>query len=269
MAPNELPTFESGADLVGSTAVVTGASSGIGRAIALQLARAGADVIVHTRASIDRAEEVVQQIRSLGRSSDVIQIDFSEEASYPMFVEQAWNWGKGVDIWVNNAGADVLTGAAADWSFQQKLDYLWRVDVRGTIELSRLVGQRMLLLPIDIRDRAILNIGWDQADTGMAGDSGEMFSAIKGAIMAFTRSLAQSLAPRVRVNCLAPGWICTAWSTEASEYWQQRATDESLMQRWGTPDEVASVAGFLVSPAARFMTGQTVAVNGGRASVKR
>ena len=70
---------------------------------------------------------------------------------------------------------------------------------------------------------AIINIGWDQAEQGMAGDSGEMFAAIKGAVMAFTRSLAQSLAPQVRVNCLAPGWIETAWGEQASDYWQERA----------------------------------------------
>ena len=112
-------------------------------------------------------------------------------------------------------------------------------------------------------DRSILNMGWDQAETGMEGDSGEMFAAAKGAIMAFTRSLALSLAPHVRVNCLAPGWICTEWGTEAPDYWQQRARSEAALQRWGTPDDVAGAARFLVSPAATFITGQVIAVNGG------
>ena len=114
------------------------------------------------------------------------------------------------------------------------------------------------------RDRAILNMGWDQADVGMGGDSGEMFAAVKGAVMAFTRSLARSLAPHVRVNCLAPGWIRTAWSETASDYWQRRARRESLLQRWGTPEDVAATARFLVSPAASFITGEVIAVNGGR-----
>ena len=109
----------------------------------------------------------------------------------------------------------------------------------------------------------ILNMGWDQAEFGMAGDSGEMFAAIKGAVMAFTRSLAKSLAPEVRVNGLAPGWIKTDWANEASEYWQERAARESLTARWGTPQDVAQVARFLASPAASFINGQNVPINGG------
>ena len=81
--------------------------------------------------------------------------------------------------------------------------------------------------------------------------------------MSFTRSLARSLAPQVRVNCLAPGWIRTAWGDQASTYWNERAPKESLLQRWGTPQDVANTACFLASPAAAFMTGQIIAVNGG------
>ena len=109
----------------------------------------------------------------------------------------------------------------------------------------------------------ILNIGWDGAERGMAGETAELFAAAKGAVMAFTRSLAQSLAPRVRVNCLALGWIKTAWGESASEYWQQRARRESLVDRWGEPRDVAQAARFLVSPAAAFITGQVIPVNGG------
>jgi 3-oxoacyl-[acyl-carrier protein] reductase len=81
--------------------------------------------------------------------------------------------------------------------------------------------------------------------------------------MAFTRSLAKTLAPQVRVNCLAPGWIKTAWGDRASDYWQQRAQRESLLRRWGTPEDVARAARFLVSPAASFITGHVLPVNGG------
>ncbi len=126
--------------LAGRTAVVTGSSSGIGRAIALQLAKMGADVLVHARARLDRAEKVAAQIRSLGRRSDVVLADFSDATVHGSFVERAWNWGQGIDIWINNAGADVLTGDKRDWTFEDKLDYLWRVDVRATIGLSRSVG---------------------------------------------------------------------------------------------------------------------------------
>ena len=110
---------------------------------------------------------------------------------------------------------------------------------------------------------AIINIGWDQAETGMAGDSGELFGATKGAVMAFSKSLARSLAPEVRVNCVAPGWIKTEWGTGASQYWQERARNESLLARWGTPEDVAATVRFLASPAASFITAHTIPVNGG------
>lgn len=246
-------------DLIGQTAIVTGSSSGIGRAIALELAAAGADVLVHARRSREAAERVVAEIKAAGRTSDVMLCDLADEATHESLVEQAWSWRGAVHIWVNNAGADVLTGEAARGSFEKKLEQLWRVDVVATMRLSRLVGARMKARG----SGAVVNIGWDQADHGMSGDSGELFAATKGAVMAFTRSLAKSLAPEVRVNCLAPGWIKTAWGDRASDYWQKRAQRESLLGRWGTPEDVARAARFLVSPAASFITGQILPVNGG------
>ena len=97
----------------------------------------------------------------------------------------------------------------------------------------------------------------------MAGDAGEMFAATKGAIMSMTKSLAQSLAPDVRVNCLAPGWIKTKWGESASGKWNQRATQESLMNRWGTPRDIANAAAFVSSDDADFISGQVIPVNGG------
>jgi 3-oxoacyl-[acyl-carrier protein] reductase len=245
--------------LLNQVAVVTGSSSGVGRAIALELAAAGADVLVHARKNASGAEQVAAEVEQLGRKAEIICCDLSDPGTHAGLAENAWTWQKRVDIWVNNAGADVLTGEAAEWSFEQKLQVLWQVDAVATMRLSRLLGPRM-------RQRGsgvILNMGWSQAESGMSGDSGEMFGAVKGAVMAFTRSLARSLAPDVRVNCLAPGWIKTKWGETASEYWQARAQRESLAGRWGTPEDVARAACFLASPAAAFITGHVLPVDGG------
>ena len=173
--------------------------------------------------------------------------------------EAGWNCFDGVDIWVNNAGTDTLTGEAAQWSFDKKLAELWAVDVRATMQLSRLIGQRMQGRGHGV----IINMGWDQAERGMAGDSGELFAAIKGAVMAFSKSLALSLAPKVRVLCLAPGWIRTAWGDQASASWQERVIRETPLARWGTPEDVAQAVRWLASPAAAYMTGQIIRINGG------
>lgn len=194
-----------------------------------------------------------------GGESEMILADLSDPEAFEPFVQSAWSVCGQLDAWINNAGADVLTGHAATLLFEEKLAQLWAVDVRATIGLSRLAGRRMWAQG----NGSIVNMGWDQADQGMAGDSGEVFAAVKGAVAAFTRSLALSLAPRVRVNCVAPGWIRTAWGEHAPPHWQERAVRESQSGRWGTPEDVARVVRFLVSPAADFVHGQVLVVNGG------
>jgi 3-oxoacyl-[acyl-carrier protein] reductase len=245
--------------LEGLRAAVLGSTSGIGRAVALALAEAGADVIIHGHRRAEAALGIAALVRSRGSRAHVLMADLADRAAGDHLVEAVWDaWG-GLDAWLQIAGADVLTGPAARLSFDEKLERLWAVDVAATMRLCRAIGQRMK----EHGGGSIVTVGWDQAETGMEGDSGELFAATKGAIMAFTRSLALSLAPRVRVNALAPGWIKTAWGESASGAWQERALRETPMARWGTPDDVARVARFLVSPDAAFLTGQVLRVNGG------
>ena len=244
-------------------AVVTGASGGIGGAITRELAATGVDVVVHGRRK-EAAEKVAAAVQQAGRRAKVVLGDLADQGARERLVREAWDWQGGVQVWINNAGADVLTGEAAGWSFERKLDALWNVDVLATVHLSRLIGDKMLdAAAAKSSPGVILNIGWDQATHGMAGESGQMFGCIKGAVMSFTLSLAQTLAPRVRVNCLAPGWIKTSWGDKASDYWQERAKSESLAGRWGNPEDVARTARFLASPEAEFITGQIINVNGG------
>jgi len=251
-------------------ALVTGSSKGIGAAIAFALAEQGMRIILHGRSESEHLIETRNRIESSGFEAKVVTCDFSQTAGsledhLRSLASNAYDQFGGFDILVNNAGGDVLTGQAKDWSFERQLTYLLQVDVSATLLLSRIVGERMAEENNSgpSTDKSIVNIGWDQAEHGMAGWSGEMFATTKGAIMAMTKSLAQSLAPDVRVNCVAPGWIQTEWGDSASDNWHQRAVNESLMQRWGQPEDVANVVSFLVSQQARFISGQVVPVNGG------
>jgi 3-oxoacyl-[acyl-carrier protein] reductase len=228
-------------ELAGLTALVTGGTRGIGRAVAETLAAGGARVAVH------------------GRSSDEFRADLAEVGAAERLADDVCRRLPALTTLVLVAGADVLTGPAAAWPFERKLDELLRVDVTATMLLARRLGRWMA----DRDGGSIVTIGWDQAEVGMEGDSGELFAASKGAVMAFTRSLARSLAPRVRVNCVAPGWIRTAWGSGASEAWQRRAVRESVLGRWGEPEDIAAAVRWLVSPAASFVTGQVLPVNGG------
>lgn len=242
---------------------MTGSSSGIGAAIAVEFARAGAAVDVHGNRNVAGLAETANSVRGFGVACRELRTDLSQAEGRRAFVQEALASGL-PDFWINAAGADVLTGGAWKEPFDKKLERLWRVDVEGTIELSRSVGDAMQQAGGEPGSRVLINIGWDQVAHGMAGDSGQMFGAIKGAVAGFTRSLALSLAPQVRVHLVAPGWIQTRWGEEqASDYWHERAKRECLLERWGRPEDVAKTVRFLCSSEAGFLNAQEIAVNGG------
>lgn len=276
-----------------SVAVITGSSSGIGRAAALHFARAGYDLVLHAHRNTSGLQGTAVQAKQTAPSSintRCVTADISCPRACRDFVNAVFEWQSdeclgNIHVWINNAGADVLTTEAQHWSFEGKLNHLIDVDLQGTIRLSRLASAR-LMPPESLGDSSspgpsgdgptgspthtksppcIINVGWDQADAGMEGEAGQFFAPVKAAISAFSRSLAKSVGPHIRVNCVLPGWIQTDWGKHsAGPYWDQRAKSESLMQRWGTPDDVAQTMLWLASPDAGFVNGQCIAVNGGR-----
>jgi 3-oxoacyl-[acyl-carrier protein] reductase len=248
------------APLNGRAVLVTGASSGIGRAIAVAAARAGADVALTFRTGERAARDVEREITALGRRAVAIRLDLAEAESVGAVGPAALDALGRLDVWVNNAGADILTGNGASASAVDKLDRLLAVDLRGTMLASWRAAELLAAQP---DGGVIINMSWDHVLTGMAGLNPQMFAAVKGGVLAFSKSLARSVAPRVRVNVLAPGWIETAFSAGLDDRARQAVADSTPLKRWGTPGDVAGAAVFLASPAAAFLTGQTIVVGGG------
>jgi 3-oxoacyl-[acyl-carrier protein] reductase len=249
--------------LAGRTVLVTGASSGIGRAIALAAAHAGADVALTFHTNEAGARSVEHEIAALGRRAVVMHLDLKDDASVRAVGPAAREALGRLDVWVNNAGADILTGSGASLSQVEKLDLLLAVDLRGTILTSW--GAAKLLAEQE-EGGVIINMSWDHVLTGMAGLNPQLFAAVKGGVLAFSKSLARSVAPRVRVNVLAPGWIETSFGRDLDEKHEdvrRRIAESTPLKRWGTPEDVAGAAVFLASPAAAFLTGQTLLVGGG------
>ena len=240
--------------------VVTGASSGIGRAIALAFAGEGARVVVNYNRSAERAEGVVREIEGLSGQAIAVQADIAEPDAVAGLIETAGAEFGRIDVWVNNAGADILTGSGARLSDGQKLSMLADVDLKGTIRCCWAVA--------DVMQRqgggVIINMSWDQAVHGYPGTNPQMFSTVKAGVQAFSKSLAKTVAPAVRVNVLAPGWIATAFATDVMEedYYKQRIA-EIPMQRFGTPEDVAMAAVFLASDDSAYITGAVLNVGGG------
>lgn len=248
------------ADLDGCVALVTGASSGIGRAIALMLARAGADMAITYQANAEGAHETAAAIRALGRRTAVLQLDVRDVAAVEAIGPTARQALGRLDIWVNNAGADILTGANASMSDVERLNLLLDVDLKGTLLAS---WSAVRLFDAHETGGVIINISWDHVLTGMSGRNPEMFAAVKGGVLAFSKALARSVAPRVRVNVVAPGWIETAFGAGVDREVYRRVAESTPMRRWGTPEDVAAAVLYLASPAASFVTGATIVVGGG------
>jgi 3-oxoacyl-[acyl-carrier protein] reductase len=217
-------------------------------------------VLLTHRASPERARDVADAIKARGGRALVAQADLGTRDACERLVAQAHEQLGRLDVWVNNAGADVLTGEAAAWEWERKLDLLLAVDLKGTVACSYAAGE---IMRSQEHGGTIVNMSWDHVATGMAGDNPQLFAAVKGGVLAFSKSLARALAPDVRVNVLCPGWIETSFGEQVDREFHRSVAEGTPLGRWGRPEDVAAAALYLASPEAAFLTGQAINVNGG------
>jgi 3-oxoacyl-[acyl-carrier protein] reductase len=243
-------------DLSGSVAMVTGAGRGIGRAIALSLAAAGADVVVNDFADEAACEAVVAEIEKLGRRGLVVMGDVSDEEQVDALVERAETGLGPLAIVVNNAGITrdnvVMMMDASDF------DAVIATHLRGTFLVSKAAARRMFRR----RSGCIINLASVVGRRGNAGQAN--YAAAKAGIIGLTKSLAKELGARgVRVNAIAPGYIDTPMTQALPEETRKMIVDATPLRSIGTADDVANAVVFLAAPQARFITGCVLPVDGG------
>lgn len=245
--------------LASKIAVVTGSSKGIGRAVALAFAEDGARVVVTYATDAEGADAVVREIEARGGAALAVGCDVREEAAVQALAERTLAVYGRVDVWMNNAGADVLTGATRALSTAEKLRRLLDVDVMGAF-----YGSRAAAAAMGEAGGSIINVAWDHVLQGYPTDYGVLFGASKGGVLGMSTSLARQLAPRVRVNVIAPGWIKTAWGDAGrGTTLESKVIGMTPLARWGLPSDIAAAALFLASDESAFITGQVLPVNGG------
>jgi 3-oxoacyl-[acyl-carrier protein] reductase len=242
--------------LQGKTAIVTGASRGIGRAIAIELAQRGAAVVVNYNSSEAAAQEVVKAITDAGGKAISFKADVSKADEAGALVKACSDAFGKLDILVNNAGTTrdtlLMMMSEADW------DTVMNADLKSVFNCCKAAVKPM----IRARGGRIINIS---SVVGLAGQGGQTnYAAAKAGVIAFSKSLAKEVGSRnITVNCVAPGFIPTALTNVLTEEQKQLAVKATPLGRFGTPEEVAYAVSFLASDEAAFITGAVLTVDGG------
>ncbi|WBU36999.1 SDR family NAD(P)-dependent oxidoreductase [Homoserinibacter sp. YIM 151385] len=244
-------------DLTGRTALVTGATRGLGRAFATALAEAGADIVVHGRDAA-AAEEVAAELRALGRQAHVVIGDLTSAEGAEAVVAEATAAAGEVDILVNNAGACIhrpaLEVTDEEWAhvMDTNVTALWR--------MSQAVGRQM----VGRQAGVIVNVGSISAQIVNRPQHQPAYNASKAAVHQLTKSLAAEWGTQgVRVNAIAPGYIKTDMSPVDEPAYRRMWIEDSAMQRYATPDELGGAMVFLASDASSFVTGSVLVIDGG------
>lgn len=244
--------------LKGRTALVTGASRGIGREIALALAREGANVAVNYHEADERAESVAKEIREMGTKSRAYRADVSARAAVEALVRDVERDLGPVDVLVNNAGFN--KPAPLFEINPEDVDRIFAVNFHGALWCTQVCGRGMM----ERQWGRIVNVA---SQAGLLARPGSAhYGAAKAALISLTKSAAESLAPHVTVNAVAPGFVDTELNAYVPEERRKRIAEQTPARRWGSPAEVAeSVALLATMPG--FVTGQVLGVDGGIGNV--
>lgn len=251
-------------DIAGKVAIVTGGASGIGRAIALDLAESGAKVVIADRA-LDGAEEVAREIQSAGGKAIATKTDVTDSKEVEQMVQRTIEKFGKIDILINNAG--IIARSSVMDMREEELDRTFDVNLKGVILCSQAVARHM----IEQKSGKIVNMGSSlssRASVCNLSGGGADYCASKAAVQAFTRTLAMELGPYgINVNAVAPGTTNTPMHESLWEMATIYFQNSVPLGRLAEPEDIADVVVFLVTDAARYITGQTIHVNGGQIMV--